>query len=227
MKQRSNASAWSLPGVVRYFQDHRATTGDVYRSEWHFIKHRLREGMSILDIGCAQGGFAGVFAEHLQRFDYTGIDISAEMITAAQTRFPRHRFLAVPEGDYSALGQTRYDLVLVLGILHLHESWRDTVRAGWRHTGRDLILDLREHDGPTIEDKSRSYMRMDFGSEDETYRQAQVPYIILNTSEAEKTVRELCPEARNVSGYGYTTPVTSSATTPSREVKAAVYCIER
>lgn len=227
MNPPSNASAWSLPGVIRFFGDHRMTSRDVYPSEWHFIKDRLREGMRVLDIGCAQGGFAAVFAEHLSRFEYTGVDISAAMIAAAQARFPQHRFLAVPEGDLSALGEAHYDLVLVLGILHLHEGWRDTIRAAWWHTRGSLILDLRETEDATIEDKARSFMRMDFNSDDESHRDTRVPYNIINRREASETVRALCPDASRVTDYGYETQVTSSASTPYPRVRAAVYCIER
>lgn len=227
MNQRSNASAWSLPGVLRFFEDHRTTSRDVYRSEWFFIKDRLRDGMTVLDIGCAQGGFAAILAEHVKDLQYTGVDISAAMVEAARARFPQHRFLTVPEGNYAALGQARYDLVLVLGILHLHETWRETISTAWRHTGGSLILDLRETDEQTVEDKSLSYMRMDFNRDDDTHREARVPYNVINSHDAQEIVRSLCPGARAVNLYGYETDVAASAVVPRRPVKAMAYCVER
>ena len=81
-----NAAAWGLPGVLDFFSRHRTTSEDVYPSEWLFLKDRLRDGMSVLDVGCAQGGFASVLDEHLGDFSYTGLDINSEMIALARER---------------------------------------------------------------------------------------------------------------------------------------------
>jgi 2-polyprenyl-3-methyl-5-hydroxy-6-metoxy-1,4-benzoquinol methylase len=64
-----------------FFETRRASSDDVYPSEWFFLGERIREGISILDIGCAQGGFAAVIGEHLGTFSYTGVDISSEMVS--------------------------------------------------------------------------------------------------------------------------------------------------
>lgn len=222
-----NAAAWGLPGVLGFFDKARASTDQVYPSEWLFLKDRLREGMTVLDVGCAQGGFAAVLAEHLRDFRYTGVDVNADMLARARDRFPGHRFLQVAEGDYDILGDETFDLVLVLGILHLHETWRDTLVEGWRRSKGSLILDLRETDGPTVEDKSVSYFRMDFGGGDSRHGETVLPYILVNSAEALATVRRLCPGARRISHYGYLHPVSGSAVTPVAEAMANVWCIER
>jgi SAM-dependent methyltransferase len=222
-----NADAWSMPGVLGFFDTERRTTAQVYASEWFFLKDRLREGVGVLDVGCAQGGFASVLEENLTSFGYTGIDISAAMIERARTRHPRQRFEAVSEADWSPLGAETFELVLVLGILHLHESWRDTIARAWTHTAGSLILDLREHDGPTIEDKAVSSLRMDFGGNSAAYAETQVPYVLVNSAEALATVRRLTPGARRISHFGYLHPVSGSASCPVAEAMANVWCIER
>lgn len=224
----SNAEAWGLPGVLHFFDTARSTTGQVYASEWFFLKDRLAEGMSVLDVGCAQGGFAGMLAENLTSFHYTGIDISADMIERAQTRHPSHTFHHVAEGqDWAALGGEIFDLVLVLGILHLHEGWRETIARAWTHTKTCLVLDLREHDGATLEDKALSSFRMDFGGGDEIHAETRLPYVIVNSGEALATVRQLTPDARRLSHFGYLHPVSDSASSPVSKVMANVWCIER
>lgn len=223
----SNSAAWSLPGVLDFFGAARRSTAQVYPSEWFFLKDRLREGLSVLDVGCAQGGFADMLAEHLGDFRYTGVDVSAEMIARARARNPRHTFHTVPEGDLSVLDGERYDLVLVLGILHLHERWRDTIAAAWRLTAGSLVMDLRESDGPTVEDKARSWFRMDFGGGDDRHAATTLPYVIVNSAEALATVRRLTPGARRTSHFGYLHPVSGSASTPVPEVMANVWCVER
>lgn len=223
-----NAAAWGLPGVLGFFDTARASTGQVYASEWFFLKEKLAEGVSVLDVGCAQGGFAGVMAENLQDFRYTGIDIALEMIERARERHPRHVFHHIPENaPWDALGDETFDLVLVLGILHLHEGWRETIARAWARTRGTLILDLRETDGPTLEDKARSWFQMDFGGGGGEHGETRLPYVLVNSAEALSTVRRLCPEARRISHFGYLHPVSGSARTPVAEAMANVWCIER
>ena len=123
----NNADSWNQPNVVSFFDSHRITTSDIYPSEWFFLKDQLQEGMSILDIGCAQGGFAGIISEQLSNFSYTGVDISKEMISKATAKYPQHVFHHVNENDYSPISG-EFDVTLVLGILHLHETWKETIR---------------------------------------------------------------------------------------------------
>lgn len=224
---RANAQAWGLARVVAFFDDKRNTTAEVYESEYVFLKSALSDGISVLDVGCAQGGFAGVLAEHLETFSYTGIDINEDMIARARARFPGHAFHHVAEGDFAALGDAAFDLVLVLGILHLHESWRDTVVGAWWRCQGTLILDLRETWRDGIEDKSRSSFRMDFNGGDGARRQLRLPYNVINSAHAMAEIVRLCPDARRVRQYGYTQAPSAAADTPFDRVIAKVYSIER
>jgi SAM-dependent methyltransferase len=224
---RNNADAWGLPGVLDFFTRRRATTDEVYASEWLFLKDRLTEGVSVLDVGCAQGGFASILGEHLDTFAYTGVDINAEMIARARDRHPGHTFHHVEEGTFELPATAKFDLVLVLGILHLHESWRETLTRAWAHTCGTLIFDIREKAGPTLEDKSRSYFKMDFNSDDASHAETTLPYIIVNSGEALACTLECCPDASHVQRYGYQHPTSDSAVTSVENVMASVYCIER
>lgn len=226
----SNADAWSLGGVLEFFETERSSTGHVYPSEWFFLKDRLKNGMRVLDVGCAQGGFASMLSEHLDQFDYTGIDINAAMIERACARHPGHAFHIIAEDmDWACLGGLNFDLVLVLGILHLHEGWRDTIARAWTHTAGCLLMDMRETDGPSIEDKAQSYFRMDFGGngDGEHHCATTLPYVLVNSAEALGTVRRLTPGARRTSHYGYLHPVSTSASVPVNDVMTNVWCVER
>ncbi|AVM75605.1 class I SAM-dependent methyltransferase [Magnetospirillum gryphiswaldense] len=224
----SNADAWGLPGVLSFFDAARSTVDQVYPSEWFFLRDRLRRGMNVLDVGCAQGGFAAILGEHLDHFHYTGIDINAEMIAKARQRHPGHEFHVVAEDtEWQCLGGRQFDLVMVLGILHLHEGWRDTIARAWGHTGSCLMLDLREHQGQTLEDKTMSSFSMCFGADDDLYEQTRLPYVIVNSAEALAEVRRNTPGAGRVSHYGYLHPVSAAARTPVAEVMTNVWCVER
>jgi len=220
-----DAEAWGSSGVLDFFGHNRRSSADVYPSERFFLDGKLREGMSVLDVGCAQGGFADILSEHLQSFSYTGVDVNAAMIERARARHPKHDFFCVTEADYSALGEAKFDLVLVLGILHLHDSWRDTLRGAWARTRNSLIFDLRHTGGPTVEDRDRSYLAMDFGGSSRD--DARVPYILVNAGEAQKLVEDTCADARAIAQYGYRHAVSPSASTPLDHVIAATWCVDR
>jgi SAM-dependent methyltransferase len=222
----SHADSWSRPGVLDFFSRERGTTADVYPSEWFFLKDRLQEDMRVLDIGCAQGGFAGVLGEHLKRISYTGVDISPEMIEKAKARHPKQRFFCCPEGDLTPLGGETFDLVLVLGILHLHESWRATLASAWKHTQGALLFDLRETEGPTLEDKSVSWFGMDF-SGDAEQAELRLPYIVLNAGDALAEAVRLTDGAAKLSRYGYRHPPSSAARTPIKQIMTSAYLAER
>ncbi|MDA0239651.1 MAG: class I SAM-dependent methyltransferase [Proteobacteria bacterium] len=226
-QETTNASAWGLPNVLRFFDQARTTSADVYPSEMHFLENCLQEGISVLDVGCAQGGFATVLSEHLADFSYTGVDISETMIDVAAEKHPTHQFYCCPEGDLSVLSNRQFDLVLVLGILHLHEAWRQTLAAAWAHTKNAIIFDLRLTRGLTIEDKSVSYFRMDFGGGGGAHDDVRLPYILLNENDAMAEVKALCPSAAQIERFGYIHPASSSAVTTANEIKTEAWMITR
>jgi len=227
MSQGYNARAWGHKSILNYFDKKRLTTNDIYPSEWFFLKQKLHDGISVLDIGCAKGGMAHVLSEHIQSFSYVGVDINTHMIEAAQKRFPEHQFYNIHENDSSILGTTQYDLVLCLGLLHLHETWRDTINTAWIHTKGCLILDLRETHLATIENKKSSYFKMDFDNIFNPTSDYVLPYNIINTAEALHTINDICSDSTTILHYGYTQLVSELAVSPLKKVMANVYCIER
>jgi|TARA_B110001450_G_C17640780_1_gene489215 SAM-dependent methyltransferase len=221
----NNAESWNQPNVVSFFDINRTTTSDIYPSEWFFLKEQLKEGMSILDIGCAQGGFAGMIAEHLNDFTYTGVDISEEMISKAKEKYPQHNFHIVKENDYSKV-TGKYDVSLVLGILHLHETWRNTIQIAWNHTKSSLILDLREVFEETVEDKKKSYFKMDINGSNDDYSEV-LPYNLINSGEALEIVNSICTGAEKISFYGYSQDPAKTAVTPTNKIFASVYLAQK
>ena len=84
------------------------------------------EAFSLLDFGCGYGALLTYLAERGITCDYTGSDLSEEMVGAARAAFgegPTHRFLAaaaaLPEADY----------VLASGIFNVK---LDTPVGDWR-----------------------------------------------------------------------------------------------
>jgi cyclopropane fatty-acyl-phospholipid synthase-like methyltransferase len=62
MTSEYNASAWGHESILNFFDKKRLTTQHIYPSEWFFLKDKIADDMSLLDIGCAKGGMANVLA---------------------------------------------------------------------------------------------------------------------------------------------------------------------
>lgn len=222
---RPPASVWNESGWVEYYSARRSTTQDIYPSEWMFLKDQLTEGVSVLDVGCAVGGLASVLSEHLTRFAYTGVDLSESMINTARQRHPGHSFHVIGEADLSVLANTRFDLVVCLGVLHLSRQWRELMSAAWARVERSFLFDLRETSGPTIEDETKSYYSVDtlLG----TGAPARLPYNVINSAEALDTVMAVCSGATGLRHYGYLAGASAAAVTPAGAVMMNTYKIDR
>ena len=120
-----SAIAAALARTAAYWDRRCATaTDDVTRVEWSVRTQRLRfevflrshdvRGKRVLDLGCGTGGFL----EHLERrgldCDYTGFDLSQQMIRRCCEKFPGRRFV---HGDFLTWQPDQvFDYTVAFGI---------------------------------------------------------------------------------------------------------------
>lgn len=224
---RTAADIWTRSGLPQYYEQHRHSASDLYESERFFLTDLLREGMSILDVGCAVGGFCSIVAEQLRDFHYTGVDISAEMVERARARHPEQTFHVVEPGKLTAVHGQTFDLVMCLGVLHLTNDWRELVREAWSATGRHLLIDFRETEGATVEDDPSSYFRMNFRGDDEERADERLPYNVINTAEVAAALFAICGEPQAFRRYGYLAPPSSAAVTPVSRLFMTTYRLDK
>ena len=61
MFNKEQLEGWSANDTVDFFVNHRNTYEDLYKSEKYFLTKELILSMdSILDVGCAAGGFCNI-----------------------------------------------------------------------------------------------------------------------------------------------------------------------
>ncbi len=78
---------------------------------------------TVLDVGCGAGDFLYHLQQRKLKVNYTGTDISGNMVKACQTRFPGHEFQHV---DINNLDSTcTFDYVVSFGIhnIRVESAW--------------------------------------------------------------------------------------------------------
>jgi ubiquinone/menaquinone biosynthesis C-methylase UbiE len=223
IKKNNGSESWSHENAIRYYSSHRNSVDDVYESEKFFLVRILKPGYSILDIGCATGGFYNIFKEYEPNFSYTGVDISAAMIDQARILHPGIRF-EVADGDNLPFKNNSFDLVFSSGALHMAPNWREILAEGWRVAKHYFIFDVRiKKDPPTIEDIHQSYEKIAFSGQWDGL--TIVPYIIIDIKTLKQTLDTLQPAPTIQQVHGYFHPVSEMTVTSEKQACMTMCCL--
>lgn len=216
--------SWSSENVLDYYLKHRDNTKELYDSEKIFIKDALKNGGSVLDIGCAAGGFSKIVREYNKNIEYTGVDISPQMISLAKKRFPNDKFYLC-SGEKLDFPDNSFDTCICFGVLHMTERWKELLSEAWRICRGTLLFDLRLVDKEGICDAELSYQRLEFDMKWDGISKA--PYVIVSLLDAVDHVASLAPKARSLSSYGYWAPVSKMTVSKYKDVCMSVFCLSR
>ncbi len=114
-----------------------ASTQPIEKDEVKQVFEKLKP-KSVLDIGCGDGRWF----EHLKEWgveEYQGIDISQNLIKAAQLRFPNAKFKAVKVEDFK--DEKQYDVVFSYTCLeHIKEEDFEKAVEAIKKVGKKLVL---------------------------------------------------------------------------------------
>jgi len=83
------------------------------------------EGKSILDVGCGLGDFAEWLDQNNVRVEYTGLDLTPELVDQARKNHPGLSFLQGSILDESLLTDKKFDFVLASGIFYTYRIGSD------------------------------------------------------------------------------------------------------
>ena len=79
--------------LEEFYSENRNQPKDLYPSERRFLPWLAKEVDSVLDTGCAAGGFFNIWRNYNQSIVYTGLDLSSSLIKAARNLVPGSTFL--------------------------------------------------------------------------------------------------------------------------------------
>lgn len=108
-----------------------------YEAEFAFYEEiiGIYNKLSVLEVGCGTGNLAQKFAE--KGYEYTGLDISPNMLDIATKKAPQCRFVLADMRNFHLERAVHAVIITARTISHLTES-RD-VMASFEHIGKNML----------------------------------------------------------------------------------------
>lgn len=82
-------------------------------------------GSNVLEVGCGVGRWVKIMREY--DANYTGVDVSMNMIKFARKNVPDAKFLITNGRDLSNISSNSFDLVFTITVLH-HITYKDKIK---------------------------------------------------------------------------------------------------
>jgi SAM-dependent methyltransferase len=216
---RREQAVWAAPDSLEFYRTHRNRCEDLYDSERFYLPEILSNVRSVLDVGCAAGGFSRIMHTFNPSIRYVGTDIIPEFVAIARKDFPDSEF-HVSDGIHFPFPAGSFELVHCSGVLHVNSSYGDMVRAMWAQTSRYLLCDFRLTRGPSV--KGEVKVKFDAASGGQV-----LPYLVLNADEIVSFLKSLSPRPGAIRGRGYQHVPTSTARVPLETVIMAFFLLEK
>jgi SAM-dependent methyltransferase len=217
---RREQTAWASADSLEFYQTHRRRPDELYESERYFLPDVVRQVQSMLDVGCAAGGFSQIVRELNPAVRYVGVDVIPYFVALAQRDYPGVEF-HVSDGLHFPFAPGTFDLVHSSGVLHLNSHYREMVQAMWTQTSRYLLIDFRLTRTPTVIGE----MDVNFGASASSA--TRLPYHILNVDELVAFLAALDPAPASIRAKGYRHTVSPTAHVHLESAIMAFFLLEK
>lgn len=115
---------------------------DLYDSEKRIFGLLNFENKSILDVGCALGGFYNVFKTLDSTVKYTGVDYSASLISEAKNRYPDANFIKM-DATQLEFSDNSFDIVVCNSVQAHIPNYKKLITEVYRVAKSNCVLDTR------------------------------------------------------------------------------------
>jgi 2-polyprenyl-3-methyl-5-hydroxy-6-metoxy-1,4-benzoquinol methylase len=209
---------------IIYWEGNRNRVDDLYPSEKYFFLPVIKKSLSVLDVGCAAGGFKDIVHEINPSTSYTGIDVSDNLIKSAIKRHLEASFCSYDGVTFpDKLGL--YDLAYSFGVLHHVYDWYGIVKQMLSFSKKHVLFDLRLTSENTINDITKSYQKICFNGEWDG--KTIISYNINNIGEVIQKLMLITDKEDRIDVFGYLSPPTKLAVTTQEIVTMASIYIEK
>ena len=209
------------PDLVEYYKGHRVAPEELYPSERRFLPWLASEADSVLDVGCAAGGFAHIWRHWSPDVDYTGVDVSEPLVEEARRLHPDCEFAVADCAEGLPFADARFDVVQALGWLHWEPRFDAALAEMWRVTARRLFFDVRLQADRSEHLWAEQRLALGYDWDGHT----TVPYLCLAWERFASTLLALQPGA--ILALGYEGKPSDTVTGVQGDICFATFVLER
>ena len=143
---------WGKKNVINFYANNRDKLSDLYDSEknLYLLYKKIK---SILDYGCAVGGFYKIFRTYFNnKIKYHGLDIERNAINEARKKFNNDRrvkFSHIKKGKLKEK-KDKYSLSFSTGVLNHNSDYKSIIAELIRVSSKYTFIDLRVHTGKSF-----------------------------------------------------------------------------
>lgn len=125
MSLEPSKNSWGFKNVTSFYSKNRNKTSDLYRSEKVLLKKIKIKIRSILDFGCAAGGFNSIFNKIFKDISYTGIDFDKEMIKLSKKNYSKKTKFILSNNIPNKI--KKHDLVFSTGVMNHVKNYQNVI----------------------------------------------------------------------------------------------------
>ncbi len=218
----TKSPAWAEhPELVEFYSGHRNRPEDLYPSERRFLPWLAKQTTSLLDVGCAAGGFYAIWNHYQPGIRYTGVDVSRSLIAAARSLYPQAEFEAGNCVAGLPLPNRHAQVVQALGWLHWEPGYKLALCELWRLCDRYLFFDVRL----VAEEQQAVDGRQQMAFTNAWDGVTTTPYLCVEWSNFATLLTSLQP--RKILGYGYWGTPSETAIDVPAQVCFATFVLEK
>jgi len=171
-----------------------------FRSEVYFLEKIMRNGLSVLDIGCATGDLYHGLKEKYSDVSYTGIDGASNLIARAESLAPGTEeatfILSNVFDSAEILNNRQFDIVTATGVFQHEPQSEKLLQFMIEHTkeGGYILFDLKLfHSHKTVCDIKNFYID----------HPEPIYYVVFNLNDVVNLVLKQHGVAQEMEVYGY------------------------
>ncbi|MEK9643921.1 MAG: class I SAM-dependent methyltransferase [Alphaproteobacteria bacterium] len=221
--------AWAVTDSLDFFASHRQSVDDLYPSERVFLPDVATGVDTVLDVGCACGGFVPILHSFNPRLAYFGVDVIPAMIAEARRRHPRGRY-TVAAGHALPFRSQGVDLVHCSGVVHLNSDFKTMIAEMWRVAGEYLLFDMRLTEGASVAGEFTVSFEdaCDETGDGTGCGHRLLPYHVVNFEEARQLINALAEPPVEVDMFAYHhAPSPQSSFDPDTRILMAFLLLRR
>lgn len=125
MSLKSSKNSWGYYNVTHFYLKNRNKVSDLYDSEKILLKKIKTKINSVLDFGCAAGGFNSIFNKIFKGVHYTGIDFDKEMIKLSKKKYTHKSKFVLSSNIPRKI--KNHDLVFSTGVMNHVRNYKNII----------------------------------------------------------------------------------------------------